>query len=121
MAVLTALVLSCLALTGADGKLPLRVLYLGNPGTPRMDSYAAFLTERFAAAETRPREGFDPAAAAAFDVVLLDWSQQDVDLGDMAHLRSPLGPRAAWAKPTVLLGSAGLLIASEWRTTGAYG
>ena len=53
--------------------------------------------------------------------VLLDWSQSDVDLAKMAEITSPLGPRDQWTKPTVLLGSAGLLLAGPWELIGSYG
>jgi hypothetical protein len=53
--------------------------------------------------------------------VLLDWSQSDVDLAKMAELESPLGPREKWNTPTVLLGSAGLLLAAPWELIGSYG
>jgi hypothetical protein len=33
----------------------------------------------------------------------------------------PLGPRESWKRPTVLLGSAGLLITGSWETNGSYG
>ena len=53
--------------------------------------------------------------------MLLDWSQGDVDLMQRKTLKSPLGPRDNWSTPTVLLGSAGLLIAGPWQTNGSYG
>jgi hypothetical protein len=99
--------------------LPLRVLYLGNEGSPRAQSYLAFLREHFSEARAAARDaGADPGHA---DVVLLDWAQSDVDLQAMASIRSPLGPRQAWATPTVLLGSAGLLLAGPWELIGSYG
>ena len=120
-------VLASIASLGSTAVLPaaeqidLRVLYLGNAGTPRAASYESFLTERFLDVDGAGRDGFDPLAAGEYDVVLLDWSQQDVDIMHMDAIGSPLGPREAWTTPTVLLGSAGLLIASPWRTNGAYG
>ncbi len=99
----------------------LKVLYIGSKETPRSRGFAEFLKEHFAEVLVAHREGFEPAAAAHSDVVLLDWSQRDVDITRMAQLESPLGARDRWRKPTVLLGSAGLLIASPWNTTGAYG
>ena len=103
----------------ADEKQDLSVLYVGNVDTPRAQAFAEFLRENFRKAETAARGGFDPKQAEDFDVVLLDWSQQD--RGDLRTNASPLGPRDAWARPTVLLGSAGLLIATPWQTNGAYG
>jgi hypothetical protein len=99
----------------------LKVLYLGNAGTPRALSYEAFLKEHFAASAAIDRRTFVPENAAGYDVVLLDWSQSDEPYRDRAALKSPLGPRESWNKPVVMLGSAGLLITSPWQTNGTYG
>jgi hypothetical protein len=102
-------------------RIALRVLYVGNADATRGREYLAFLKEHFAAAKAVQREGFDTAAAADWDVVLLDWSQRDVDIRKMAEVASPLGPRDEWNKPTVLLGSAGLLLSGPWEIAGGYG
>jgi hypothetical protein len=98
--------------------LPLRLLYVGNAGTPRGRAYAAFLGRRFARVAVAEREGFDPARARDADVVMLDWSQSDPRT---KPLTAPLGKRAAWGKPTVLLGSAGHLVAGAWEVHGGSG
>ena len=117
--VLSALAL-CPALAAQDPKpLPLRVLYMGNAGTPRAQAYLDFLRKHFEDATALPRAGF--AGPGAADVVLLDWSQSDVDLAKMAAITSPLGPRDQWRTPLVLLGSAGLLLAGPWELIGSYG
>lgn len=100
-------------------RLPLRVMYVGNVGTPRAASYLAFLREHVDEAISVAREGFAGPGAAM--VVLLDWSQSDVDLDKMGAIESPLGPRDSWNTPTVLLGSAGLLLAGPWELIGSYG
>ncbi len=105
----------------AADKAPLRVLYVGNHDSPRGREYLAFLEENFAGARAAAREGFDPALAADFDVVLLDWSQSDVDIRNFTEAASPLGPRDRWNTPTVLLGSAGLLMSGPWEIAGGYG
>lgn len=104
-----------------DEPPPLSVLYLGNASTPRAKQFMEFLDGRFQSVRVVNRNDFDAKSAADFDVVLLDWSQSDVDLSKMGEIQSPLGPRDEWTKPTVLLGSAGLLIASPWLTTGSSG
>jgi hypothetical protein len=103
----------------SDGpmKIDLRVLYVGTPATPRGKAYAQFLQRHFRHAEATARQGFDPRQAAAFDVVLLDWSQNERP----EKPTSPLGPLPAWDKPTVLLGSAGLLLAQAWEIHGTIG
>jgi hypothetical protein len=105
------------AAAGPPGKADLRVLYLGSPDTPRGKAYARFLGEHFRRAESAARVGFDPKRARDFDVVLLDWPQEERP----ARPSSPLGPREAWGRPTVLLGSAGLMLAEAWEVHGAIG
>jgi hypothetical protein len=109
---------------------PLRVLYVGNTGTDRGRSYAKFLGENFALAGASDRRTFDPSSLPDMDVVVLDWSQGDIDhssrsarnpAGPESDLKSPLGERSRWTKPTVLLGSAGHLLAAPWRVVGGSG
>lgn len=101
-----------------DEALPLHVLYLGNTGTQRAEAFESFLREHFVEVSVARRDAFNPAAADDADVVLLDWSQRDTNSREAA---SPLGPRGDWEKPTVLLGSAGHLLASPWEVIGGTG
>lgn len=105
------------ARAGSD-RLPLRALYVGKAKSARADDYAAFLRRHCAHADVADRDGFEPVAAKDADVVLLDWSQPD---GDLRTAACPLGKFEAWAKPTVLLGSAGLLVAAKWSLIGGAG
>ncbi len=107
-----------------------RVLYVGNAETDRGRAYARFLGESFTLVKAVDRKTFDPnsAEAKAAEVVVLDWSQMDIEHpavrdpgGYEAHLKSPLGRRDQWSKPTVLLGSAGHLLAAPWRVFGGSG
>ena len=119
---LLALAAACLASAwgrAADGPLPLRVLYVGTSGRARANDYADFLKKHFAHAASADRAAFDPAAAQDADVVILDWSQSDGGL--KAATTCPLGKFEAWSKPTVLLGSAGLLVAAQWSLIGGAG
>ena len=109
---------------------PLRVLYVGNKETDRGRSYAKFLGEKFALVGASDRRKFDPSSLPDVDVVVLDWSQSDVDFssrlmrnpaGPESDLKSPLGERSRWTKPTVLLGSAGHLLAAPWKVVGGSG
>ena len=99
-------------------RLDLRVLYVGNAGTPRGQAFADFLRRHCKAVDVAAREGFDPARAKTADVVLLDWSQSDPRT---KPIQSPLGKREDWDKPTVLLGSAGHLLAGAWEVRGGSG
>jgi hypothetical protein len=106
-------------LVSAADKQPLRVLYVGDVPSPRAADYREFLQARFARVETVSRRGFQPAQAQDFDVVLLDWPQGSE--GSDRPKTTPLGRREDWAKPTVLLGSAGLLTSMAWDIKGGHG
>jgi len=93
----------------------LKVLYVGEE---RSDQFVPFLSQAVGKLEARVRTGFNPAAAAGFDVVVLDWPQGREDL---QQIRSPLGSRETWTRPTVLLGSAGLHLAVAWKLQGGNG
>jgi hypothetical protein len=108
----------------------LRILYVGNADTDRGRSYASFLSEKFTLVGAQHRKAFDPRAVPDVDVIVLDWSQSDVDRGPSSvrtrslpesDLKSPLGERSLWTKPTVLLGSAGHLLAAPWQVFGGSG
>jgi hypothetical protein len=99
---------------GAD--LPQKVLYIGH----RADEFAPFLKEHFAKVESVTRETFKLPQAKNFDVVILDWPQSGGMRGAWLD-GSPLGKREDWAKPTVLLGSAGLNLAVAWKLHGGSG
>jgi hypothetical protein len=101
----------------ADPAIPLHILYVGKAG-PRADHFAAFLKEHFTRVTVADSKGFDPATAKPADVVLFDWSQSD---GDLRAGPNPLGRFEDWTKPTVLLSSAGLLVAGHWQLIGGAG
>src|SRR5258707_151095 len=107
VAIVTFALTACTAVAEQAKKVDLSVLYVGNASTPRAKAYADFLGQHFRKVETAERQRFDPKRAEPFDVVVLDWSQQDRP----AKPTSPFGSKDAWNKPTVLLGSAGLLLA----------
>src|SRR5262245_8371786 len=114
---LTMGVASAAGPAAAAEPLPLKVLYVGND-RDRAADYEAFLKQHFAKVTTARREGFDPATARDADVVLLDWSQSESQLKETP---SPFGKLEDWPKPTVLLGSAGLLMAGQWHIIGGAG
>jgi hypothetical protein len=102
----------------ADGLIAKRIVYVGNASTARAKAFEEFLRANFAEVMITERKGFDVALAKGADVVLLDWSQQDNRSTDA---QSPLGPRESWSTPTVLLGSAGHLLAGCWEIIGGSG
>jgi hypothetical protein len=95
----------------------LRVLYVGSE---RAKEYGKFLKEYVGEFDSVSREDFKPERASRFDVVLLDWPQTG-EISEMRSLRSPLGDREQWNRPTVLLGSAGLRMAVAWKMQGGSG
>ncbi len=95
----------------------LKVLYVGSE---RSTAYVDFLSGKVAQIKVESRNAFDVRDAAAFDVILLDWPQGE-ETREMRKLRSPLGRRDEWEKPTVLLGSAGLNLAVAWQLKGGSG
>lgn len=103
------------------GQLPLSVLYLGDVDKDRAQAFVEFLSRHFTYAEAIHRDLFAFEDAEDFDVVLLDWSQSEVDLMAMDKIESPLGAREEWTKPLVLLDSAGLLMAGPWELQGSWG
>ena len=98
----------------------LKVLYVGNATNARAADFKAFLSTNVAQVTVAARAAFDPAQAGKFDVVLLDWSQSE-SRGEFPPKKSPLGPREAWTKPMVLLGSAGLHLSIVWDVKGGFG
>jgi len=102
---------------GANELRELKVLYVG---TERASAYIDFLSGKVAKIEAKRREAFKVGDAAAFDVILLDWPQGE-ETREMRKLKSPLGGRDEWEKPTVLLGSAGLNLAVAWKLKGGSG
>jgi hypothetical protein len=101
----------------ADELRDLKVLYVGSE---RASAYVGFLSGKVAQIEAKSREAFEVRDADAFDVILLDWPQGEATR-DMRKLRSPLGGRDGWEKPTVLLGNAGLNLAVTWKLKGGSG
>ena len=102
----------------------LKVLYLADTNSQRIQRnqhFEGFLRENVAQLKTMPRTAFKQSDAEGFDVVLLDWPQSDTARDERKKGSSPLGERSTWAKPTVLLGSAGLNLAGAWKVRGGSG
>jgi len=104
-------------LTHAADLAELKVLYVGSE---RASEYVNFLRGKVALAEAKRRQDFQVKDAGRFDVVLLDWPQGEATR-EMRTIKSPLGMREEWTKPTVLLGSAGLNLAVCWKLKGGSG
>jgi hypothetical protein len=133
--VLSLWVIGCVGLlgplAGAGDKLPLRLLYLGNDPL-RTAAFEQFLEGHFVGVVTRSHDAVDDQVLESIDVVLLDWSQREAYSSRSSSPSSnsdrfavngdsPLGVRDDWGKPTVLLGSAGHLLAGFWQIAGGSG
>lgn len=108
---------STTVLHAQEKPLPLKILYVGNDSS-RAGEYTQFLQKRFQSVSKTSRDDFDPKLASDANVVLLDWSQSETKVGDAV---SPFGRLEEWSKPTVLLGSAGLLFACSSEVIGGAG
>ena len=109
----------------------LRVIYLtdeSRPGrTAAFTSWVKPLVKSLTVVSYSPTRT-PTVAELAGDVVLLDWDQAALHTDSnlpwdeqAARYPNPLGTRAEWATPTVLLGSAGLLISYSWSVVGDRG
>ena len=99
----------------------LKVLYVGEPSTSRRaKQVTGFIGQHVDKIESVDRHAFKQPQADGFDVVVLDWPQSDKTEQERQQ-PAPLGARATWTKPTVLLGSAGLNMAIVWKVRGGSG
>ena len=98
----------------------LKVLYVGDPETARAKQFEEFLRQKLGRVQVASRSTFKPAEANEFDVVLLDWPQSG-GAYEGRQIHAPLGERADWTRPTVLVGSAGLNLAVAWKVRGGSG
>ena len=124
---LLAAVLSVLAAlsqtASAAEKVNLKVLYAGNPGSPRAKDFVSFLGKHFARVGETSYEKFKADDAREFDVVIFDWTSiypRDKDgkiLPKMTTLNSPKSPRLPpdFDRPAVLIGAAGGSVAGQLR------
>jgi hypothetical protein len=100
-------------------KSDLHVVYLGREtDDERQAAYTEFLEQHFSTVTSIKRSDFDHNKKLDADVLLLDWSQQE---DREENYPSPLGKLETWSTPTVLLGSAGLLISGPWKIPGGAG
>ncbi len=118
IAFILTFVLAVTAVTvGSAAPFPYHVLFVGAEKDPRTGEYVDFLRKHFRSVRVADREAFNREGIDEVDVVILDWPQG----GPRRAEFSPLGPRAEWSKPTVLLGSAGLNLAIAWKMVGGSG
>ncbi|MCB9879402.1 MAG: hypothetical protein H6835_17545 [Planctomycetes bacterium] len=111
----------------AQAPNPQRVAFVAVGSVPaaRALAFEQFFAQRFATVRRVGAEQIATADLADIDVVVLDWPQADGVskwMGDRSlPVVAPLGERALWRTPTVLLGSAGLNLAVAWDVRGGAG
>ncbi|MCA8955430.1 MAG: hypothetical protein KDC87_05115 [Planctomycetes bacterium] len=114
-----ALVLASIAIPGQEAtraaRSELTVCLVADPEEPRGEAFAEFLRPRFKSLQVVDPRACDPSRIRA-DVVLLDWGD-----GGQVGAKVPLGARASWKTPTVLLGRTGVYVAVPWRLDGWFG
>jgi hypothetical protein len=99
--------------TAPDDKIPLRILYVGHPGSSREADFSAFLKQHFRQVNTGDLAGFTVRQTADADVVLVDY---DGDGFKAPRVRLP----EDYARPTVTIGVAGGLLCSQLRLKTGY-
>jgi hypothetical protein len=125
---LLAAALAALAVSGrpaaAAEKVNLKVLYAGNPGSPRAKDFVAFLGQHFAGVGETHYEKFQADEAKGFDVVVFDWTSiyprdpdGKIDSKREGGIHTPKAPRlpADFDRPAVLIGAAGGSLAGPLR------
>jgi len=92
--------------TPAGQKLPLKVLYAGNPGSDREKEFLDFLRPEFDKVAPASLKSFTPAEADGYDVVIMDWTSP---LGAKGEFHMPPAPQLPqdYARPTIMIGAAG--------------
>ena len=107
----------------AAEKINLKVLYAGNPDSPRTKDFVSFLGQHFARVGETSYETFKADEAKGYDVVIFDWTSiypRDKD-GKIApkstSLNSPKTPGLSpdFDRPAVLIGAAGGSLAGQFR------
>ena len=90
----------------SGGKIALRVLYVGSPGSDREKDFVGFLGKYFTKVGTGNLQAFKEEQTRDFDVVILD-------TGDLA--RGAPGPQLStdYARPTITMGVAGAQLCSS--------
>ena len=97
----------------SGGKIKLRVLYFGQPGSEREKDFVGFLQKHFAKVATADLSGFKEEEARDFDVVILD-------TGEMARNMPRPKISKEFARPIITLGSTGAQLCRELGLKTAY-
>ncbi len=100
--------LSCEGVMPAEGKVNLRVLYVGEPDTDREKDFVGFLEKHFAKVGKADLEKVEPKDAEGFDVVIVDYSGLTIKGNAIVTPRIPFG--RGYSSPVLTIGAAGALV-----------
>lgn len=109
-----AVVLAIGPRAGADDRIPINVLYAGNPGSDREKDFVGLLESHFARVEATDYRTFREEQAEDQDVVIFDWTEycvRDKDGKVIREDRPPVPPLSReYDRPTILIGGNGVRV-----------
>jgi hypothetical protein len=85
------------------GKIGLKILYAGHPGSEREEALVTFLREHFAAVQTCDLEGFKEDQAEGFAVTVMDYDS-------VAFKAPPFRVSQGFFRPLMTIGVAGAFV-----------
>jgi len=106
------------AAVAAPAKVTLRVLYAGDPKSPRQDDFVNFLKEHFTTAEGADIATFKEKDAAKYDAVILDYGplkreNQVVTMPKFSFSKN-------YSRPTITLGQSGGKVCAALKLKNGY-
>ncbi len=102
----------CHAEMPGTNKFPLRILYMGKPGSAREADFVPFLSQHFHQVSTGSWASFDAKQAADADVIVFDYD------GGLKAPQSRLP--TDYARPTLTIGVAGALFCMHLKLKTGY-
>jgi hypothetical protein len=121
LAVGAFLILPTSTAEGADAATPrinLRVIYFGQPQSPRARDFVGFLEKHFSKVGQGDLDTFRESDAASYDVTLLDYDELKVVNN---HIQMPkIIVNRQYLRPTVTIGATGALVCEQLRLKTGY-
>lgn len=99
--------------TLASGKIPLKLLFAGHPGSEREKDFVSFLEHYFEKVTTTDQRKFAGSVEDNVDVVLIDYD------GD-AFSRPNIGLNSSYNRATVTIAETGALVCGSLRLKTGY-
>ncbi len=121
---ISALALSCvlLAQSASEPRLPLRVLYAGDPDTEYSAGWEEFLSAHTAEVRAVGQMELTPELVRAWDVLVIDGElQENGGAYKRETVRVPLRLADLQGRPVVLMGGLGGMLSTQWLLAGSWG